>query len=1088
MYRIIILFILFFISNLAISQESTGLLPIEKFNSDNLGAQPHSFAFTEDSRNAIYVGNKDGLLVYTGSWKKFLTNNASEIRALTAGFDGNIYIGNQFGFGYFTPNDSGVFVYTPLDTLVKQQSKEKITNIQMVLKKDSSIYFVSGNYIYKYYNNALKVIKLQDNISGMSLIENKILVILNNKGLFELIDDKLELITNNKKLFVSKDGKKEIIIGPIQAFGKNEILYLTKNTEKKELRILNLITKEDRHFSTQIDDLIQKIKAKSVLKINNKFIAVSLHNNGIILLDIKGNFIRKLDKASGLQSDVIENMYADKNNILWLAHVNGISRVDIFSNYEYVTLEKLGVKKAIEDMVNFNDTLFMAVQSQLSYFKNPTFSRNKKLSINDIKELSNPKCLVVNNPLSKGNGCYDLLDFKLKNYNSLLIITNNNVLEKSLDGSMRVIFPESGYKLFQDLKEPNRVWISIYPNGLASMYFNNGEWINEGKIENAAYEIYSINADTDNNILMGVYGVLKLETPVFVDHKIVNPKVTLFDTTNGLSANDAYYIHRDNDKLLYAADDGIFEYSAKNDTFVKSDYFGEWMKNHFTLRFYKDSHGKTWTISYPKDKTKVFIKSLSKNSEGGFFMNTEFSKKITAQKFLSISPHKNGVFAAGSFSLVKITNSTNKDSINKVRIFINEIFKTGKKTLFGGTYTDSEGNISIIQDKNSIPTLDYEDNNLDFKFSAISDEVSSSIEYRWWLEGNDENWEVWNNKNEIRFTNLHEGNYTFWVQARDIYGNKSEKLSYSFNVDPPWSRTIIAYIFYILFFIAFVWGAVQYSTRRLKVIINQATAEIQEQKNDIEHKNEEIVSSIRYAQRIQEAVIPNKKQMLKAFPDHFVLWKPRDIVSGDYYWMMEKEGKQIIAAADCTGHGVPGAFMSIMGISFLNEIANNPIVQTAASALDLLRQSVITSLNQEGSETNTKDGMDMSICVYDFENMTMEFAGAYNPMYMIRDGELSTIKADRMPIGIHDRDKNPFTNIKFNMHKGDIYYILSDGYIDQFGGPKGKKFMTKRFKQLILDIHKKPMAEQNEILWQNILDWRGDIDQLDDIIVIGIRV
>jgi serine phosphatase RsbU (regulator of sigma subunit) len=228
--------------------------------------------------------------------------------------------------------------------------------------------------------------------------------------------------------------------------------------------------------------------------------------------------------------------------------------------------------------------------------------------------------------------------------------------------------------------------------------------------------------------------------------------------------------------------------------------------------------------------------------------------------------------------------------------------------------------------------------------------------------------------------------------------------------------------------------------------------------------------------------------MDKVFPEHFVLWKPRDIVSGDFYWMMQKNNKAILAAADCTGHGVPGAFMSIMGISFLNEIANNKEVQTAAEALNQLRHNVITSLNQEGSETDTKDGMDISLCVYDMDNMMMQFAGAYNPLYMIRDGELSVIKADRMPIGVHERDDRPFTNMEFSMHQGDIFYILSDGYIDQFGGKDGKKFMTKKFKELILEIHHLPMAEQKEVLWEKFLEWRGDIEQVDDIIIIGIKV
>jgi serine phosphatase RsbU (regulator of sigma subunit) len=319
-------------------------------------------------------------------------------------------------------------------------------------------------------------------------------------------------------------------------------------------------------------------------------------------------------------------------------------------------------------------------------------------------------------------------------------------------------------------------------------------------------------------------------------------------------------------------------------------------------------------------------------------------------------------------------------------------------------------------------------------------------------------------------------------------GNISPEATYRFTILPPWYRTIWAYIGYVLFFVAFVWGAITVSTRSLKKIIREATAEIQAQKDELEEKNQNIMDSIRYAKRIQEAVTPTESQMKKFFPEHFVLWRPRDIVSGDFFWMMHKNDKVIIAAADCTGHGVPGAFMSIMGISFLNQIANMPEVQNAADALNHLRHNVITSLNQEGSETDTKDGMDISLCVYDFKEMIMEFSGAYNPLYMIRNEELSVIKADRMPVGIHERMDRPFTNNKFTIMKGDIFYILSDGYIDQFGGPKGKKFMTKRFKELILRIHKLPMDEQSRILEEELLKWRGDIEQIDDIIIIGIRV
>jgi serine phosphatase RsbU (regulator of sigma subunit) len=220
-----------------------------------------------------------------------------------------------------------------------------------------------------------------------------------------------------------------------------------------------------------------------------------------------------------------------------------------------------------------------------------------------------------------------------------------------------------------------------------------------------------------------------------------------------------------------------------------------------------------------------------------------------------------------------------------------------------------------------------------------------------------------------------------------------------------------------------------------------------------------------------------------------VLWKPRDIVSGDFYWLAPRNNQLFVAAADCTGHGVPGAFMSIMGISFLNQIVGSPEAKNAADTLNMLRHNVITALNKEQSgATSNKDGMDIALCVFDLGKKQVEYAGAYNSLYIFRDGELLETKADRMPIGVHDRDSIPFKNNIVDLKSGDQLYMFSDGYIDQFGGPKGKKFMTKRFKKFLLEITNLTMTEQKERLWENIVEWRGEIEQVDDIIIIGIRI
>ncbi|MBI5540835.1 MAG: DUF4154 domain-containing protein [Bacteroidia bacterium] len=268
--------------------------------------------------------------------------------------------------------------------------------------------------------------------------------------------------------------------------------------------------------------------------------------------------------------------------------------------------------------------------------------------------------------------------------------------------------------------------------------------------------------------------------------------------------------------------------------------------------------------------------------------------------------------------------------------------------------------------------------------------------------------------------------------------------------------------------------------------IQKKTAE--DQRDEITEQKEEIMASIHYARRIQTAVLPPSKFISKILPDHFfILNKPRDIVSGDYYWMAQKGNKTIIAAADCTGHGVPGAFMSLLGVSFLNEVINKMDEIYANNILDKLRESVINALNQAGTEGITKDGMDLALCVLDLNTYELQFAGANNPLYLIRNKELIETKADKMPIGLYDENK-PFTNNLFQLQKDDAFYIFSDGYPDQFGGPSGKKFMYKKMKELLVNIQDEKMSDQQKILEKTIEDWQGDLFQVDDMLIIGVKV
>jgi serine phosphatase RsbU (regulator of sigma subunit) len=257
------------------------------------------------------------------------------------------------------------------------------------------------------------------------------------------------------------------------------------------------------------------------------------------------------------------------------------------------------------------------------------------------------------------------------------------------------------------------------------------------------------------------------------------------------------------------------------------------------------------------------------------------------------------------------------------------------------------------------------------------------------------------------------------------------------------------------------------------------------QRDQIAYQKKHITDSIMYAKRIQTALIPS----LELFSDkleHFVLYKPLAIVSGDFYWVSSQGNQQIIITADCTGHGVPGAFMSMLGVTLLNEIVNGKHISMPDQIIENLRQGVIKSLNQVAEEDSIKDGMDIAVCLVDFEKSKLWFSGANSPLYLVRGGELIHYRADKMPVAIHYR-MTPFTLHEIDLQKGDSFYTFSDGYADQFGGPKERKFMSAQLKETLVAMSGKPMLQQGERLNEIFEEWRGNNPQVDDVTVIGVK-
>jgi ligand-binding sensor domain-containing protein/serine phosphatase RsbU (regulator of sigma subunit) len=405
--------------------------------------------------------------------------------------------------------------------------------------------------------------------------------------------------------------------------------------------------------------------------------------------------------------------------------------------------------------------------------------------------------------------------------------------------------------------------------------------------------------------------------------------------------------------------------------------------------------------------------------------------------------------------------------------------------------------------------LPYNKNHLTFHFSALDLESPHQTLYSYRMEGLNNSWSLPTLDTKAEYRNLSYGTHTFQVRANGAARIWGETLEYTFTITPPWWQTWYMRIAYAIILILVVFGLVRWRTSRLTrhqkelertvedrtIEISEMNEELKQQNQNLAEQRQAITDSIEYARRIQTATLPPDEVLRYLFPKHFILYKPLQIVSGDFYWLTQKKGKIIVAVADCTGHGVPGAFMSMLGSALLSDIVNNMTSLKANLILNELRDRVIVSLRQTGEADEARDGMDIALCVIDQEQMELQYAGAHHPLYLVREGELTEIKADPMPIGISSEAGKSFTNHALKLRKDDTLYLFSDGYADQVGGEKRKRFMTSRFKSLLLDIQDRIMFDQKAVLESTLQEWMGIkgshgrvYEQIDDIVVMGIKV
>jgi len=605
---------------------------------------------------------------------------------------------------------------------------------------------------------------------------------------------------------------------------------------------------------------------------------------------------------------------------------------------------------------------------------------------------------------------------------------------------------------------------------------------------------------------------------------------------------------------LLGTTDGFYKYNYFRDTIYRDTLYNRVLphgKNQI-MTFHEDQDGDFW---YSFENEYTGWNQLAARRNGNFLEvihDKPFQRLPNTSTDVFYGDLEQGIWFGKSNVLYYFDKSFSRDYSLPFQALIRSVTINKDSLLFGGTNfeEDNQGNykVHLSQDDGTQPLINHRYNNFAFSWAAPFFEQEDELLYSYMLEGFDNEWSEWKDAVYMEFANLPFGSYTMHVKALNVYGYESLPATYAFSVARPWYTSFVAIIAYILISGLVIYIIIKLYTRRLvrenirlEGIIQERTSKIRKQKDELaQHndeleqlneevsaqrdeieaqrdqlvvhrdilssQNKEITDSIRYAQQIQSAILPSQSYMDSLLPEYFIFYKPRDIVSGDFYWIKEIKNRLIIVGADCTGHGIPGAFMSMLGVTLLNDLVGSTSIDQPAEILGQLRVKVKEMMAQEGKMEDQKDGMDMTIVIIHRESHELQFAGAYNPLYIIRKKEsepdekldryatvdnpefqLFELKADKQPVGTH-WEETDFTNHTIQLQNQDAIYIFSDGMIDQFGGEKHKKFKSLNFKKLLLSVQEESMEKQKQLIENTFETWRGDCEQIDDVCVIGVRI
>ncbi|MBN2698961.1 MAG: SpoIIE family protein phosphatase [Bacteroidales bacterium] len=1080
------------------------------------GGSEQNWSITQDTRGVMYFGNQDkGVLEYDGvTWRSIPITNNSAVRSLVIGDDNVVYVGAVEEFGYLVPDCYGNMYYKSLINRIPVPDTvyTGFSDVWKTYYSRDTVYFCSRSYIFKYapLADSIQIVTLPKNALFSFNLGADIYTCSYGEGIMKLNYDHFITIPGG-------DFFREKNVSGMCEIDSSKILVATFF---QGLFTLDRKTGEvdDRFVSEGVNNYLKSGQVVYLQDLNQAFMIADLYN-GITIIGRNGQALEIITEAEGLHDQQVPYVYSNKllkdSAPVWIANFQGISKIETNNPFRVFT-EKSGFDGFISDIKYFNQRLYISTSTGL-YYKNSTSTSTEFINIPDIQDQ-----IWKMHHFVPDNGKDYLL--AITNSIDLYLIDHNHNVQRMTDlvvnrSNTESEFPYSGFTISGDPADPNALFIGS-SSEIYRLRYSGGKWTETLVLNKLPQEIRSVIVDKYHLLWAGTINGGVIRYDLKRERDVDNP--VIFTNGNGLPANQKNHVFLDpeSDGVLFGTMDGFYTYDYTKDTIIRDSVLNRLLPEgpNSMLAFHEDYEDDIW-ISFENERMGWTEMVLHRTQQDySVIYDRTFQRLPNASADVFYSNPANGFWFAKSNELYHYDKSFVRNDTLPFHTLIRNVYINNDSLLFNGTcfIDDGKGGFTIypVQAEDTQPFIKYRYNNIEFRWAAPFFEQEDRMVYSFWLEPFNDDWSEWTSAVYKDFTNLPHGSYTMHVKAMNVYGDISLPAHYSFTILRPWYSSILAFIAYVILAALTVYFIIKLYTRRLKQENIRLEGIIQERTAEIRRQKEELTDSIEYASRIQRALLPSNKLLVEKEIGHFILFRPRDIVSGDFYWMGQKEDKIYVVAADCTGHGVPGAFMSMLGISFLDEIIIKSNISDTNLILDALRNHVITSLKQTGKsmEESTRDGMDLAMIAYDQKSQKIQFSGAYNPLYYVRKlnreekalisrGDeldlpkgamnndthiLFQIKGDQMPIGISEKVFE-FSATELE-NEGYSLYLFTDGYVDQFGGTGGKKFMSRNFKQSILEAQKYPIEKQGPLMNEILNDWMGNISQIDDILVIGLQL